>query len=285
MLSEETRQPFPFGGAAVVTRLIRPRLVAEAIIALTLLTSSPKFCAYARAQAVSGDLGTVTFENASGTDSMVRVTGPSAQEFQVPSGQSVTITVSAGDYYFIGRYGRSLSEFIYDKAGPVTINQQRAIKITLHRPRADNAAARREFESGRNSAPPPSQTEPVKPADNLSTVLIKSIPDGADIRVDGKYVGMTTSTIRLDPGDHAIRVEKAGLRPWERTVTLTAGGNATLEAQLGLVVPLEPGASEVKGGAGLSGRFGGRLAGTKWIGRIANSGLLKESKHIDEQQA
>lgn len=66
----------------------------------------------------------------------------------------------------------------------------------------------------------------------LSTVVVKSSPDGADIVVDGKYVGNTPSTIRLTPGDHAISVEKTGFKNWQRTMTASSGGIVTVDATL-----------------------------------------------------
>jgi hypothetical protein len=69
----------------------------------------------------------------------------------------------------------------------------------------------------------------------LSTVEIKSTPDGAEITVDDKYMGSTPSTLRLSAGDHKIKVEKLGFKPWEKTLTVSSGGattvNATLETQ------------------------------------------------------
>lgn len=66
----------------------------------------------------------------------------------------------------------------------------------------------------------------------LSTVIVKSTPDGADITVDGKYVGNTPSTVRLAPGDHAISVEKSGFKNWQRTMTASSGGIVTVDAAL-----------------------------------------------------
>jgi hypothetical protein len=72
---------------------------------------------------------------------------------------------------------------------------------------------------------PPSSSE-------HSTVVLKSTPDGADITVDGKYVGSTPSTLKLAPGDHTISIEKAAFKPWQRTVTLSAGGSVSIDATL-----------------------------------------------------
>ncbi len=70
------------------------------------------------------------------------------------------------------------------------------------------------------------------PAGEPSTVVVKSTPDGAEINVDGKFVGSTPSTLHLSPGDHTIAVEKSGFKPWVRPMTTTAGGNVTVDATL-----------------------------------------------------
>jgi hypothetical protein len=73
--------------------------------------------------------------------------------------------------------------------------------------------------------PPPAAPEP-------STVVVKSTPDGADITVDGKFVGSTPSTLQLAPGDHAIVIEKPNYRQWQRTMSVNSGGIITVDAQL-----------------------------------------------------
>lgn len=87
--------------------------------------------------------------------------------------------------------------------------------------------------------PTTAEAEPA-PADNLqpepaaqsATVIVKSTPLGADINVDGKWMGSTPSTIQLAPGDHEVSIEKEGLTPWQRTMTVTAGGSTTIDATL-----------------------------------------------------
>src|SRR5215472_3533175 len=44
---------------------------------------------------------------------------------------------------------------------------------------------------------------------------IVSTPPGADIEVDGKFVGNTPSSIGVAPGDHDIAIKKTGFVPWE----------------------------------------------------------------------
>ncbi len=66
----------------------------------------------------------------------------------------------------------------------------------------------------------------------LSAIEIKSTPDGAEITVDDKYMGSTPSTLRLPAGDHKIRLEKPGFKSWEKTLTVSGGGTATVNATL-----------------------------------------------------
>src|SRR5713101_1798233 len=66
----------------------------------------------------------------------------------------------------------------------------------------------------------------------LSTVDIKSTPDGAEITVDEKFMGSTPSSLRLTAGDHKIKLEKPGFKTWERTLTVGAGATTTVDPTL-----------------------------------------------------
>jgi hypothetical protein len=60
---------------------------------------------------------------------------------------------------------------------------------------------------------------------------ISSTPPGADIEVDGKFVGSTPSSITVAPGDHDIAVKKAGFSAWSKKVAVTSG-HVNLSAEL-----------------------------------------------------
>ncbi len=49
---------------------------------------------------------------------------------------------------------------------------------------------------------------------------------------DGKYVGNTPTTLHLTVGDHVVKFEKPGFKPWERTLTITQGESTTIPATL-----------------------------------------------------
>jgi hypothetical protein len=71
-----------------------------------------------------------------------------------------------------------------------------------------------------------------KPADaTQTTVVLSSSPSGADVEVDGNFVGNTPSTITLTPGDHSVKILKKDYKPWERKLK-AAGGNISLNADL-----------------------------------------------------
>ncbi len=86
------------------------------------------------------------------------------------------------------------------------------------------------------SVPPQPTAQPPAPAsvasEDLATVVVKSTPDGAEITIDSKYVGSTPSTLRLAAGDHTILIEKSGFKSWQRTMAVSPGGIATIDAKL-----------------------------------------------------
>jgi len=81
------------------------------------------------------------------------------------------------------------------------------------------------------TAPVPATATDAAPTD-VTMVAIKSSPDGADITIDGKFVGTTPSTLQLKAGEHVVLIEKSGFKSWQRTMTVTGGGNQNIEATL-----------------------------------------------------
>src|SRR5258707_3502406 len=52
---------------------------------------------------------------------------------------------------------------------------------------------------------------------------VASTPPGADIEIDGKFVGNTPSSVNVSPGDHEVAVKKNGFAVWDRRVTVSSG--------------------------------------------------------------
>jgi hypothetical protein len=61
---------------------------------------------------------------------------------------------------------------------------------------------------------------------------LESDPSGADIDVDGNFVGNTPSDVQVTEGDHAVTVKKSGFRDWERKVKVSGGSSVHLNAEL-----------------------------------------------------
>jgi hypothetical protein len=61
---------------------------------------------------------------------------------------------------------------------------------------------------------------------------IDSTPPGADIEVDGNFVGNTPSEVQVTEGDHTVDVKKAGFKNWERKMKTSAGSNIHVGAEL-----------------------------------------------------
>lgn len=62
------------------------------------------------------------------------------------------------------------------------------------------------------------------PAENVQATLeISSTPSGADVEIDGKFVGDTPSSIGVPPGEHKLKIAKTGYVTWERTISTSTG--------------------------------------------------------------
>jgi hypothetical protein len=76
----------------------------------------------------------------------------------------------------------------------------------------------------------PSAAQPASPAAQAS-LSIDSTPPGADIEIDGAFVGNAPSTVAVAPGSHQITVKKKGFTDWTKTLNVT-GGTVHLSAEL-----------------------------------------------------
>jgi hypothetical protein len=68
-------------------------------------------------------------------------------------------------------------------------------------------------------------------AQTSASLIVDSSVAGADIEVDGAFVGSTPSTVSVTPGQHTIVVKKKGYTDWTRTMTV-AGTSVHLSADL-----------------------------------------------------
>ncbi len=87
------------------------------------------------------------------------------------------------------------------------------------------------------TAPPQTKVVPVAmpqapPPAASAQLAVASDPPGADIEIDGNFVGSTPSNVGVASGQHQISIKKSGFKPWERKMSVSSGQvnvNATLE--------------------------------------------------------
>ncbi len=68
------------------------------------------------------------------------------------------------------------------------------------------------------------------------TLEANSTPPGADIELDGNFVGSTPSSVTVSPGEHTVKLTKSGYKPWERKIKVT-GGNIKISPELEALTP------------------------------------------------
>ena len=86
-----------------------------------------------------------------------------------------------------------------------------------------------------SAIPAPATPSPIPVTATQVQLQVTSTPDGADIEIDGGFVGDTPSSVGVAPGLHQLSVKKTGFKPWERKLTVSTGQvnvNAVLEPEL-----------------------------------------------------
>lgn len=76
----------------------------------------------------------------------------------------------------------------------------------------------------------PNESAPPEPA--KGTVNVSSTPTGADVLVDGDFVGNSPATLKLAPGKHTLTVKMSGYTDWSREITVQSGSDVQLTANL-----------------------------------------------------
>lgn len=75
---------------------------------------------------------------------------------------------------------------------------------------------------------PPANAVPADPA----SISFASEPSGAEIVIDGNFVGSTPSTLRVPAGRHVIELRLSGYRGWTRTMTVAPASTPSIRATL-----------------------------------------------------
>jgi serine protease Do len=69
-------------------------------------------------------------------------------------------------------------------------------------------------------------------SDAFGIVAITSDPDGAEVYLDGKFVGNSPATLKIPVGEHTVRLTSPNRVDWERAVEILKDSQVNLRAQL-----------------------------------------------------
>ncbi len=69
-------------------------------------------------------------------------------------------------------------------------------------------------------------------ADEKATVTFTSEPEGAEIELDGVYIGTTPRERSLEEGEYSVVVRKKGYEAWSRKISVQAGDELTVSSEL-----------------------------------------------------
>lgn len=91
-------------------------------------------------------------------------------------------------------------------------------------------AASEDLDKGVSQLP----TEAPKPTETAANpqLTVTSEPSGAEIEINGEFIGNTPTTITTKGGSVVVKVKQNGRTPWERTLKLNPGDKRTLHADL-----------------------------------------------------
>src|ERR1035437_10072687 len=82
------------------------------------------------------------------------------------------------------------------------------------------------------SATAPPEAVPASAAEGTTTVSVATIPDAAEIYVDGTFVGIAPANLKLPAGKHTIRITQSDYKDWSREIGVQAGSEARIVATL-----------------------------------------------------
>jgi serine protease Do len=75
-------------------------------------------------------------------------------------------------------------------------------------------------------------SSPSQSSDGFGTVTVSSDPDGADVYLDGKFVGNAPETLKLPAGPHTVSLKYADRNNWERSIEILRDSQLNLKGEL-----------------------------------------------------
>ncbi len=134
--------------------------------------------------------------------------------------------------FFLFMHGKDIT---VPKGAEVTAYVNGDVRLESKNFHANASQATQSADPGAQPAPVTSETATPAPqngAPAIGTIEVRSVPDGAEVYVDGSFIGNAPATLKLAPGQHTIRVTQSGFKEWSREIAVQAGSEAHLSASL-----------------------------------------------------
>ena len=146
---------------------------------------------------------------------------------------SQQITLTDGPLQWISVTGRRHGSYFLLKGGHFTFQLEQVSEANAKTPVAPPGGhARAGASSEQSGAMMKASLEAAHTA--ASTVSFSSEPNGADIYIDGKFVGQTPATISVQPGSHVVVVKATGRKNWQRDLEVLRDSQVALRPVLEL---------------------------------------------------
>jgi hypothetical protein len=133
------------------------------------------------------------------------------------------VTITQGPFEWVAVNGRNHGQYFLLKSHHFDIKLE---------PISYGSGGPAETTEGQGPMQPPSAATLREERDetraDTGSVAIASDPAGAEIYVDGKFVGQTPSTIQLHTGSHQIKVKSRGRLSWTRELEVLENSRLTL---------------------------------------------------------
>lgn len=88
---------------------------------------------------------------------------------------------------------------------------------------ANGSKSKNRTQAGVSPNAPATSVAPAAMPEIIGDLSISSTPAGADIEIDGNFAGNTPSALKVEPGEHNVRISKKGFQTWERKLKVTGG--------------------------------------------------------------
>ena len=142
-------------------------------------------------------------------------------------------TITDGPFEWVDLKGHNRGRYWLVKADEVQATLKPVSKESGGEAGPLPAAKQNSANESRAEKAPSARTFSSAPAGSESGVLTLSCDtDGAEIYIDGKFVGDTPSTISLVSGTHQIAIKAKGKKDWKREIEVMKGSQVTLHPVL-----------------------------------------------------